>query len=76
MVASMIPSFYLGMGSWLGSGNQPLPWIHIQDLCSLIKFSIENKAVTGPLNGVAPQIITNKQFSKAGGGNGHSLQPN
>lgn len=46
------------------TGKQPLPWIHIEDLCNLIKFSIENKKVDGILNAVAPDIITNKEFSK------------
>lgn len=56
--------FLLGVGGAIGSGKQPLPWIHINDLCNLIKYSIENRQVNGAVNGVAPQIITNEDFTK------------
>lgn len=56
--------FWFGLGGKIGDGKQLLPWIHIDDLCDLIKFSIENKNVNGVLNGVAPQIITNEDFTK------------
>lgn len=36
----------------------------MDDLCELVKFSIENKKVEGILNAVAPDIITNREFSK------------
>ena len=44
----------------MGSGQQPLAWIHVKDLAEMIKFSIEDENVSGVLNGVAPQLITNK----------------
>lgn len=65
MIASLIFPFWFGFGGPVASGNQPLPWIHVADLCHLIKFSIENPKVEGVLNGVAPQIVTNAQFSSA-----------
>lgn len=65
MIKSMKLPFQLGLGGKIGSGKQPLPWIHIDDLCSLIKFSIEQANVEGALNGVAPEIITNEDFTKA-----------
>jgi len=67
MIASLIVPFWFGLGGPVGDGKQYLPWIHINDLCELIKFSIENKKVDGILNGVAPQVINNKDFSKAFG---------
>ena len=57
----------MGAGGPVASGQQPLPWIHIDDLCELILFSIENKKVEGVLNAVAPDIITNKDFASAFG---------
>lgn len=56
--------FSLGLGGNLGNGKQPFPWIHVEDLCNLIKFAIEQPNVDGPLNAVAPDIITNEQFTK------------
>lgn len=65
----MIPKlrfpFMFGLGGPMGSGKQYMPWIHIQDLVNMFLFSIEDENVSGVLNGVAPEIITNAQFSKA-----------
>lgn len=49
----------------IGSGKQWFPWIHVQDLASMIVFAIENDKVTGVLNGVAPQSAKNMDFTKA-----------
>ncbi|CRK91661.1 CLUMA_CG005311, isoform A [Clunio marinus] len=67
MIRSLIIPFWFGFGGPVASGLQPLPWIHITDLCNLIKYSIENKKVEGVLNGVAPQIINNLDFTKSFG---------
>lgn len=64
MIKSLKLPFWFGVGGKIGEGTQPLPWIHIDDLCQLIKYSIENKQVSGTLNGVAPDIITNGDFTK------------
>ncbi|XP_075224300.1 epimerase family protein SDR39U1 isoform X2 [Lycorma delicatula] len=65
MIKQMYPAFFCGFGGPIASGNQYLPWIHIKDLCKLLLFCIENKEVVGILNGVAPQIVTNQQFTYA-----------
>ncbi|XP_072947794.1 epimerase family protein SDR39U1 [Epargyreus clarus] len=65
MIQNMFLPFYLGVGGRIGSGKQYLPWIHVHDLTRLIQFAIENENVTGILNGVAPQVITNEEFTKA-----------
>lgn len=64
MIKSLVLPFWLGVGGVIGDGKQTLPWIHMTDLCNLIKYSIENEKVSGVLNGVAPQIITNADFTK------------
>lgn len=64
MIKSIKLPFFLGLGGVIGDGSQVLPWIHIDDLCHLIKYAIENKNVTCVLNGVAPHIITNGDFTK------------
>ncbi|MFZ5823728.1 MAG: TIGR01777 family oxidoreductase [Bacillota bacterium] len=60
----MLP-FKLLAGGPLGSGKQPFPWIHLDDVVGLIRFALENSAVSGPVNAVAPQTLTNGDFSKA-----------
>lgn len=48
----------------LGSGNQVVSWIHIDDLCSMILFAIENQAWRGAYNGVGPSPVSNAQLNK------------
>lgn len=48
----------------LGSGKQYIPWIHIDDLCTMYIKSIEDN-LTGIFNAVAPEHHTSKSFSKA-----------
>lgn len=50
--------------SALGSGNQFMPWIHIDDLCDLYIKAIENSEFTGIYNAVAPEHQTNQSFTK------------
>lgn len=64
MIANLYTPFFFGFGGPVGEGKQPLPWIHIEDLCRLIQFTVETESVSGVLNGVAPELVTNLQFSK------------
>jgi uncharacterized protein (TIGR01777 family) len=52
----------LGIGSPLGSGKQCIPWIHIDDLCSIYIKAIEDHQMSGPFNAVAPDQKTNREF--------------
>lgn len=67
MIKQLFLPFFLGLGGPVGRGDQHMPWIHIHDMASLLLFAIENENVQGVLNGVAPQIVTNRQFAKAFG---------
>jgi uncharacterized protein (TIGR01777 family) len=64
-LAKMLTPFKLGLGSPLGSGRQYVPWIHIDDLVEMILFAVREHSVYGPLNGVAPNPVTNREFTKA-----------
>ncbi|GAU98256.1 hypothetical protein RvY_09428 [Ramazzottius varieornatus] len=57
--------FFFGVGGPVGSGKQPFPWIHLEDITHLYKFVMENDRCSGVYNGVAPQIITNGDFTRA-----------
>ncbi|XP_055615540.1 epimerase family protein SDR39U1 [Toxorhynchites rutilus septentrionalis] len=65
MILSLILPFWFGFGGPIADGKHDLPWIHVQDLCNLIKFAIERPEVSGVLNGVAPELVTNYDFTKA-----------
>ena len=53
-----------GIASILGSGNQITSWIHIDDICRMYLYAIENN-ISGIYNAVAPHPVTNKQLTLA-----------
>lgn len=53
----------LGVGSPIGNGQQSMPWIHIDDLCTIYLFMMEN-SLEGTYNAVAPAPVSNKVFTK------------
>jgi uncharacterized protein (TIGR01777 family) len=57
--------FKLFVGGPFGNGKQPVPWIHLEDEVRAIRFLIENSSAKGAFNLVAPEAVTNAQFSKA-----------
>ena len=59
----MLPAFRMGAGGRIGSGRQWMSWIHIQDLVSLMIFALDHP-LRGPVNGVAPEPVTNSDFTR------------
>lgn len=51
-----------GVAAILGSGRQVISWIHVDDLCRMFMYAIENKEMNGAYNAVAPCPVTNKQL--------------
>ena len=51
-----------GAASVLGNGNQMISWIHIDDLVSLIMYSIDNPSIHGVYNAVAPAPVNNREM--------------
>jgi len=51
--------------STLGSGEQYMPWIHIEDLSNLFIHAVENTSFKGVFNTISPSKDTNKSFTKA-----------
>jgi hypothetical protein len=56
--------FSLGIGGRLGDGRQWNSWIHLEDMANLVQFALD-QPVSGPLNGVAPNPVTNAEFTRA-----------
>jgi uncharacterized protein len=52
-----------GIAGILGNGKQVISWIHIDDLCRLIIFSMEEEKMQGVYNAVSPQPATNKALT-------------
>lgn len=61
----MQPTFKLGLGTILGTGNQYLPWIHIEDLCKIYLKTVQDQEANGPYNAAVTDNTTNASFSKA-----------
>lgn len=49
-----------GIAPILGSGKQLVSWIHIEDLCRMFMYAIENQSLEGSYNAVAPMPVSNK----------------
>jgi len=61
----MAAPFRYGVGGRLGSGRQWTPWVHVEDAADLILFALGNTAVRGAVNVVAPNPVTNADFTTA-----------
>lgn len=60
----MLPTIEMGIGSPLGSGKQYMPWVHIDDICSIYEFALKNETMNGAYNAVSPQHTTNENLTK------------
>ena len=60
----MLPPFRMGVGGKLGSGKQWMSWITLDDVVGALNFALTNEAVRGPVNYVAPNPVTNAEFTK------------
>ncbi|WP_160137327.1 TIGR01777 family oxidoreductase [Chryseobacterium sp. c4a] len=60
----MLPPIEYGIGSALGSGKQYMPWIHIEDICSIYEFALKHPSIHGAYNAVSPQHATNADLTK------------
>jgi uncharacterized protein (TIGR01777 family) len=56
--------FRIGLGARLGRGQQWFPWIHQTDLARIFTQLMENPGVSGPVNCVAPQCVTNLELTR------------
>ncbi len=56
--------FNLALGGVVGSGNQYVSWIAIDDVCAAVNLLLQDDAVRGPVNLVAPNPVTNRELTK------------
>lgn len=61
----MLPAFRLGLGGPLGSGQQYVPWIHVDDWTALAAWLINTDRAVGAFNASAPEPVTNRTFAHA-----------
>ena len=63
-LAQMLTPFRMGVGGVIGSGRQYWSWIAIDDVVGALHYCLTNPAISGPVNGTAPNPVTNYEFTK------------
>ncbi|MBN2195150.1 MAG: TIGR01777 family oxidoreductase [Polyangiaceae bacterium] len=64
-LARMLTPFRLGLGGRLAGGRQWMSWIHIDDLAGLLLHAAADDRIHGAMNAVAPEPVTNQEFTRA-----------
>jgi len=60
----MLTPFKLGGGGIIGSGRQYWSWIDMDDVVSVIHHTLITETLSGPVNAVSPNPVTNREFTK------------
>lgn len=60
----MLPPFLMGLGGPLGDGSAFMSWISLDDAVGAIYATLIDSSMHGPMNIVAPNPVTNKEFTK------------
>lgn len=60
----MLLPFKLGLGGVIGNGRQYMSWISIEDEVGILQFALTHDSLQGPVNAVAPNPVTNREFTK------------
>ena len=63
-LAKMLPPFKMGVGGRIGDGQQMMSWISLADLVQAYVFALENEDLSGAINAVAPEPVSNEVFTK------------
>lgn len=64
MLKKLLPIYKLGMGGKLGSGQQALAWVSLNDAIRGISSCLTNKSLSGAVNIVSPDLINQEEFAK------------
>ena len=65
LLAAFLPLFRLGLGPTLGSGSQLMCFIALDDMVRAIEHIIDCEELAGPVNVLAPEPVTNREFARA-----------
>jgi uncharacterized protein (TIGR01777 family) len=60
----MLTPFRMGVGGVIGSGQQYMSWVAIDDLMGIIQHALAREDLRGPVNAVSPNPVTNLEFTK------------
>lgn len=60
----LLPTFKIGLGGKVGSGEQYMSWISMDDLIGVVYHAINDDSLSGPVNIVAPSPVTNLELTR------------
>ncbi|MCP3917501.1 MAG: TIGR01777 family protein [bacterium] len=63
-LAKMLLPFKLGAGGRLGSGDQFMSWIAVDDAVGAVHHALTTDGLSGAVNAVAPNPVTNREYTK------------
>jgi uncharacterized protein (TIGR01777 family) len=61
---AMLTPFRMGLGGRLGSGRQWWTWVSVRDVVGAIQQVLNHDSLSGPVNAVAPNPVTNAEFTR------------
>lgn len=64
ILKKLSPSFYMGLGSVIGDGNQVMSWVHIDDVVGAILFLLNKPDLKGAFNLTSPQPVSQAEFAR------------
>jgi uncharacterized protein (TIGR01777 family) len=64
VLKKLLPLFKYGFGAVMGSGDQYMSWVTIDDVVSAIEYILTYEDIKGPVNMVAPNPVSNREFTK------------
>ncbi len=62
-LAKLLPPFRLGAGGPIGAGTQGFPWVALDDVLAALELALHDDRLDGPVNLVAPQLLTQRAFA-------------
>lgn len=64
ILSKLMPLFKFGLGGQISNGKQPMSWIALDDAVSALVFCMNDEAIKGPVNVVAPNPVSNEAFTR------------
>lgn len=63
-LTQMLTPFRLGLGGKIGDGRQYMSWLTLDDLIGMIRFALDTETLSGPVNAVAPEPVSNLEMTR------------
>ncbi len=64
LLSQMLLPFRLGVGGVLGAGDQYMSWVDLDDVLRIALRLLTDESISGPVNAVSPNAVTNREFTK------------